>query len=118
MAKPSNKSLKIDNIGFEQLDIDTLILYKQKVEIIIRHKQNKQKQELKKRLQTKAAKLGIDLKQYFTESSLALKKPQSTVRKKYIYKGIKWSGRGRCPKVFQQYFISGGNKADLLIEKQ
>jgi DNA-binding protein H-NS len=72
--------------------------------------QNKLKQNLKQNLQMKASNLGIDLSHYFNDSSLSFKKPATRVKKKYAYKGVKWSGRGRCPKVFQQFFNNGGKK--------
>jgi hypothetical protein len=41
MAHSKNKNLKIENIEFDHLELDMLMSYKQKVEAIIKDKQNK-----------------------------------------------------------------------------
>lgn len=47
-------------------------------------------------------------------------KPKGTVKPKYQIEDadgnvLQWTGRGRTPKLFQQYFDQGGSKEDCLI---
>lgn len=59
-----------------------------------------------------------DLLQVLEASSAS--KPKGTVKPKYQIEGpdgkvLQWTGRGRTPKLFQEYFDQGGSKEDCLI---
>ncbi|MBF0357462.1 MAG: H-NS histone family protein [Magnetococcales bacterium] len=119
MAHLKNKSIPFENIDVESLDLKTLTAIKIKIEALIKLRQIQHKNEFKQKLDKKASSLGIDLKEYFETPFHAQKQPyKAKLKAKYEYQGVKWSGRGRCPKIFQLYFDNGGKKADLLIDKQ
>ncbi|MEH6470753.1 MAG: H-NS histone family protein [Halopseudomonas sp.] len=64
---------------------------------------------------------GVDLNDLLaTLEAAPAAKPKGTVKPKYqIEDGegniLQWTGRGRTPKLFQQYFDQGGSKEDCLI---
>ncbi|MBF0193147.1 MAG: H-NS histone family protein [Magnetococcales bacterium] len=112
---------KIGNVNHEELEaleLDTLIAIKKKLEVLIKQRQTQYKQDYKLRLNRKANNLGLNLSDFFEGTFPSTKKPSSPkVKPKYEYKGVKWSGRGRCPNIYQQFFNNGGKKEDLLIDK-
>ncbi len=117
MQPPNNKAMITDTLDFESLEIAQLSAIKQRIESLIKQKQNQAKQDIKHRLHLKASDLGIDLSDFFERPFSSSKKPRSSkVKPKYEYKGVKWSGRGRHPNIYQQYFDNGGKKEDLLID--
>jgi DNA-binding protein H-NS len=118
MQQQKNRSIKVEKIDFESLDIKTLIAIKQNLDSLIKRKQNQFKQDFKQKLQVKASDLGIDLAKFFDSSFPSKKKSASQPKKKYEYKGVQWSGRGRCPNIYKQFFENGGKKTDLLIENR
>jgi DNA-binding protein H-NS len=118
MQHPRNKIGNVDKIEFEALELETLIAIKQRLEVLIKQRQTQFKHDFKLRLNRKANNLGLNLTDYFEGSFPSTKKTSgSKVKPKYEYKGVKWSGRGRCPNIFQQFFNKGGKKEDLLIDK-
>jgi DNA-binding protein H-NS len=118
MQQPRNKIGNVDKIEFEALELETLIAIKQRLEILIKQRQTQFKHEFKLRLNRKATSLGLNLTDYFEGNFPSTKKTSGPkVKPKYEYKGVKWSGRGRCPNIFQQFFNAGGKKEDLLIDK-
>ncbi len=118
MRHPNNKAIITDTLDFESLEIAQLTAIKRKLESVIKQKQNQAKQEIEQRLHRKASDLGIDLREFFERPFSSSKKPRpSKVKPKYEYEGVKWSGRGRHPNIYQQYFDAGGTKEDLLIER-
>jgi DNA-binding protein H-NS len=64
---------------------------------------------------------GVDLNDLLTVlDASTTSKPKVTVKPKYQIedadgKMLQWTGRGRTPKLFQQYFDQGGSKEDCLI---
>ena len=63
--------------------------------------------------------VGLDDLLAVLETSTATK-PKGTVKPKYQIEGadgkvLQWTGRGRTPKLFQEYFDQGGSKEDCLI---
>ncbi|MBF0380329.1 MAG: H-NS histone family protein [Magnetococcales bacterium] len=118
MQQPKNRIGNVDKIEFEALELETLIAIKQRLDIIIKQRQSQYKHDFKLRLNRKANNLGLNLTDYFEGTFPTSKKSASSkVKPKYEYRGVKWSGRGRCPNIFQQFFNQGGKKEDLLIEK-
>lgn len=81
-----------------------------------------QKQASIDAIKQKMAESGVDLSDLLSalEGSGAAK-PKGTVKPKYQIKDadgslVQWTGRGRTPKVFQQFFDQGGSKEDCLID--
>jgi DNA-binding protein H-NS len=119
MAPQKNKPIPFEDVDIEALDLKTLIAIRIKVEALIKQRQTQHKKNFKQKINKKASSLGIDLKEYFETPFPTTKKPyKSKLKAKYEYQGVKWSGRGRCPNIFQLYFDNGGKKEDLLIDKK
>jgi DNA-binding protein H-NS len=119
MQRRNNKADEIDTLDLESLEIAQLIAIKQKIESLIKQKQNQSKQDLQQKLDLRASDLGIDLNSFFKRPFSSPKKPRyPKVKPKYEYKGVKWSGRGRHPNIYKQFFENGGKKEDILIDKQ
>jgi DNA-binding protein H-NS len=119
MLRRNNKDDEIDTLDFEALEVAQLTAIKQRIVSIIKQKQDKAKQDIEHRLHLKASNLGINLSEFFERPFASSNKQRTTqVKPKYEYKGVKWSGRGRHPNIYQQYFENGGKKEDLLIENK
>ncbi len=119
MSKPRKKSKhNINDIDFDACTPKQLQEIKRKIDRILKRKQTSTRQDLAKSLEHIASKRGIDLNDIFVQP--LSKKPKSergtTVAPKYEYKGIQWSGRGRYPNIYKEYFDAGGAKKDLLIQ--
>ncbi len=83
--------------------------------------QRAQKQASIDAIKKQMADNGVDLNDLLAvlEASPAVK-PKGTVKPKYQIedsegKVLQWTGRGRTPKLFQEYFDQGGSKDDCLI---
>jgi DNA-binding protein H-NS len=119
MTHQEHNIYSLNQLDLDSLDVDILIAFKRKLDATIKQKNSQAKLQLKKKLQVKASRLGINLTNYFEDTFPSKKNTETTSTQKiYEYKGVQWSGRGRHPKVFEQYFQNGGEKSDLLINKQ
>ncbi len=80
-----------------------------------------QKQASIDAIKKQMADSGIDMNDLLEvlEATTAAK-PKGTVKPKYQIEDadgnlLQWTGRGRTPKLFQEYFDQGGSKEDCLI---
>ncbi|WP_210396632.1 H-NS family nucleoid-associated regulatory protein [Motiliproteus sediminis] len=83
---------------------------------------NKEKKQKIEELRKAMAQAGISAEEL--EAAIGGAKAKSatkgSVKPKYQIEGVdgnivQWTGRGRTPKVFQEYFDNGGSKEDCLI---
>ena len=83
-------------------------------------KQAAKKDTEKQAILNAIAQAGLTPEDFFSTGAPKIKKPRKPVAPQYRIKdtqGLKheWSGRGRTPKVFEQYFNNGGSKDSCRI---
>ncbi len=100
--------------------ISELVEERKEAEAAVMEEQ-KEKREKLDAIKREMESAGIDISELLQSMESVAPKKKGTVKPKYQLRdaeGVvhKWTGRGRTPKVFQEYFNQGGSKEDCLID--
>lgn len=98
------------------------LIEERREEEVARQEEEKEKREKLEAIKRDMAESGIDIGELMQSlEGAAPKKKKGTVKPKYQItdsegKVHQWTGRGRTPKVFQEYFDQGGTREESLID--
>jgi DNA-binding protein H-NS len=113
------KELDIKQLTAMATNLAEFIEKRAEEEVVIAEQAAKKEVE-KKAILDAIAKAGLNPEDFFGNDIVLPKKSRKPVSPKYRInddQGVnhEWSGRGRTPKVFAEYFNSGGSKDTCLI---
>lgn len=118
--RKASKELSVSELEKLAENLADIIAERQQEEAAAQAEQA-QKQASIDAIKKQMAENGVDLTDLLAAlEGTATAKPKGSVKPKYQIKDadgnlVQWTGRGRTPKVFQDFFDQGGSKEDCLI---